>query len=209
MTARTAGSDLLDRLRQVSFPTLGHLLEEGFVHPAVRALFPGAPIVGRAATVRIDAADALAMNRALTLLRPGEVLVVDMGSDHRHAPVGAVTACAAREAGAIGVVVDGVATDLADLRRSGLRIFARGTTCLTTKPRAASDSAFAVPVVCGEVTVDQGDLVLADDNGVVFLTDEVANAVVDEALASDAAEPAVLDRLRSGEPAAAVLPPRR
>lgn len=86
---------ILEDLTDVSYPTIGHFLEEGFVSPAIQSLLANVKIAGPAVTVRIAGHDAIAMNRALLALKPGDVLVVDMLGDHRHAPVGAVTAAAA------------------------------------------------------------------------------------------------------------------
>ena len=137
--------------------------------PAIRSLLDGVKVAGPAVTVRIAEHDAFAMNRALLELYPGAVLVVDMSGDHRHAPVGAVTAAAATAQGAAGVVVDGVATDILELRATGLPVFARGTSCLTTKRVHSGGSAVNVPVQCGGVQVNPGDWVLGDDNGVIVL----------------------------------------
>lgn len=200
---------LLARLADVSYPTLGHFLEEGFVDPAIQSLLRDLPggvkIAGPAVTVRIADNDAVAMNHALLALRPGDVLVVDMSGDHRHAPVGAVTAAAAAAQGATAIVVDGVATDVLELQETGLPVFARGTSCLTTKRLHGSGSAVNVPILCGGVTVNPGDLVLGDANGLVVLSPEVAEHVLEEALASDAAEPALLARIMAGEPLASIL----
>lgn len=196
---------LLARLREISLPTIGHFLEDGFVDPGIRSLLAGVKVVGRAVTVSIGSADAVTLNLGLLALTPGDVLVVDMNGDDRHAPVGAVTACAAQCAGAAGIVVDGVATDVLELRETGLPVFARGTSALTTKRGGGDPSAVNVPVTCGGVTVHPGDVVLADDNGVVILSAETAAAVVDRALASDLAEPAILARLRAGEALSSVL----
>ena len=196
---------LLDRLLEVSFPTLGHFLEDGFAEFHVRAMVPGVKLAGRAATLRLVDADAIAVNQALARLKPGDVLVIDTGGDHAHAPVGAVTACAAQAAGATGIIVDGVVTDLLELQATRLPVFARGTTALTTKRRGLGTSMFGEAVTCGGVTVRPGDLVLADDNGVLFLDEATAEAVLEQALGSDRAEPATLARLRGGETVAAVL----
>jgi len=196
---------LRERLAAVSFPTIGHFLEDGFVDPAIRSLLDGVKVAGPAVTVRIAENDAYAMNRALLELYPGAVLVVDMSGDHRHAPVGAVTAAAATAQGAAGVVVDGVATDILELRTTGLPVFARGTSCLTTKRVRSAGSAVNVPVQCGGVQVNPGDWVLGDDNGVIVLSAEAAANVLGLALDSDAAEPALLARIEAGEPLESVL----
>lgn len=94
---------LAEKLQRVSFATLGHFLEEGFVASAVRAQVPGVKVIGRARTLRVANADAFAVNRALVGLREGEVLVIDMQGDHHHACVGTVTACAATVQGARGL----------------------------------------------------------------------------------------------------------
>ncbi|MFF2243246.1 RraA family protein [Arthrobacter sp. NPDC058130] len=199
-------AELVQRLRTVSFPTIGHFLEEGFLDSGIRSLLRDVRVVGRAVTVRVAEADAYATNRALALLEPGDVLVIETGNDLAHAPVGAVTGCAAMCRGAAGVVVDGVVTDVVELRAAGLPVFARGTSVLTAKRIASPRSAVNVPVLCGGVMVNPGDVVMADDNGVLVLSAAEAAAVVDAALASDRAEPAILDRLRSGEPIGDVLP---
>jgi len=199
------GGGLAEGLAAVSYPTIGHFLEDGFVDPAIGSLLDGVKVAGPAVTVRIADHDAYAMNRALLELYPGAVLVVDMSGDHRHAPVGAVTAAAATAQGAAGVVVDGVATDLLELRATGLPVFARGTSCLTTKRVRSAGSAVNVPVQCGGVQVNPGDWVLGDDNGVIVLSAEAAANVLGLALDSDAAEPALLARIEAGEPLESVL----
>lgn len=203
---RALDADLVSRLQSVSFPTIGHFLEEGFLDSGVRSMLRNVHIVGRAVTVRVASADAFATNRALALLEPGDVLVIETGHDTTHAPVGAVTACAAQCAGAAGIVVDGVVTDIVELRSAGLPVFARGTSILTAKRKLDANSAVNVPVLCGGVTVNPGDVVMADDNGVLALSPGAAAAIVDLALSTDRAEPDILGRLRSGEAIDAVLP---
>jgi 4-hydroxy-4-methyl-2-oxoglutarate aldolase len=200
-----ADTNVLAGLESVSYPTIGHFLEDGFLDPVIQSLLDGVKVAGPAVTVRIVGNDAIAMNRALLELYPGAVLVVDMDGDRRHAPVGAVTAAAAKARGAAGIVVDGVATDLLELRSTGLPVFARGTSCLTTKRLHGTESAVNVPVTCGDVHVNPGDWVLGDDNGVIMLTQGEAATVLERALASDAAEPELLARIAAGEPLETLL----
>ncbi|MGX0891524.1 4-hydroxy-4-methyl-2-oxoglutarate aldolase [Pseudomonas sp. ADAK2 TE3594] len=198
-------SQLIEQLKAVSFPTLGHFLEEGFADSQLRAMVPNVRLVGRALTLKLVGADAIAVNQALALIQPGDVLVIDTDGDWQHAPVGAVTSCAASCAGAVGIVVDGAVTDLLELREAGLPVFARGTSLLTTKLHGRGDSQINQPIHCAGVTVHPGDLVLADDNGVLFLDPVTAQNVIERALASDRAEPCLLERLRAGEPVSQVL----
>jgi regulator of RNase E activity RraA len=198
-------SQLIEQLNAVSFPTLGHFLEEGFADSQLRAMVPNVKLVGRALTLKLVGADAIAVNQALALIQPGDVLVIDTDGDWQHAPVGAVTSCAASCAGAVGIVVDGAVTDLLELREAGLPVFARGTSLLTTKLHGRGDSQINQPIHCAGVTVHPGDFVLADDNGVLFLDPVTAQNVIERALASDRAEPQLLTRLMAGEPVSSVL----
>jgi regulator of RNase E activity RraA len=197
--------ELEAKLQRVSFATLGHFLEDGFVSHEVRSQLTGVKVVGRARTLRVVNADAFAVNHALVSLLPGEVLVIDMQGDHHHACVGTVTSCAATAKGARAIVVDGAVTDVVELRAAGLPIFARGTSLLTTKLRSDPASAQNVEIQCGGVTVVPGDWVLGDDNGLLIASTEALEGVIDIALASDAAEPALLERMKSGEPIDTVL----
>ena len=197
--------ELEAKLQRVSFATLGHFLEDGFVSHEVRSQLTGVKAVGRARTLRVVNADAFAVNHALVSLLPGEVLVIDMQGDHHHACVGTVTSCAATAKDARAIVVDGAVTDVVELRAAGLPIFARGTSLLTTKLRSDPASAQNVEIQCGGVTVVPGDWVLGDDNGLLITRTEALEAVIDIALASDAAEPALLERMKSGEPIDTVL----
>jgi regulator of RNase E activity RraA len=196
---------LRSKLERVSFATLGHFLEDGFVSHAIRSQLQDVKVIGRAFTLRVSNADAYAVNQALIGLSAGDVLVIDMQGDHQHACVGTVTSCAARVRGAQGIIVDGVVTDVVELREAGLPIFARGTSLLTTKLRADAGSAHGLPISCGGVNVQPGDWVLGDDNGLLITTGEALREVIDIALASDAAEPALIERMLALEPLETIL----
>ena len=197
--------ELQAKLERVSFATLGHFLEDGFVSHEIRSQLLGIKMIGRAFTLRVANADAYAVNQALIGLAAGDVLVIDMQGDHRHACVGTVTSCAARVGGAQRIIVDGAVTDIVELREAGLPIFARGTSLLTTKLRADADSALGVSINCGGVNVEPGDWVLGDDNGLLIARGEALREVIDIALASDAAEPALIKRMLALEPLETVL----
>ncbi len=192
--------ELQAKLQQVSFATLGHFLEDGFVTHEIRCQLQGVKMIGRAFTLSVANADAYSVNQALMQLAAGDVLVIDMQGDHQHACVGTVTSCAARVRGAQGIIVDGVVTDIVELRGAGLPIFGRGTSLLTTKLRADPGSAVGLPIHCGGVSVQPGDWVVGDDNGLLIVPGQTLREVIDVALASDAAEPGLIRRMLALEP---------
>lgn len=187
---------LKSQLDTLSFPTLGHFLEEGFCTPHIQHLAGTRRMIGRAATARVHDNDALTVNAALERLRPGEVLFIEMADDHLHAPIGSITRAHAVSRGAAGIVVDGPVTDIAELCQSfrghSLPVYGRGTTCLTTKRHDAVRGEVGVPIVVGGTLVRPGDIALGDENGVVVLPETVLVENLPAALDSDAAESALL-----------------
>ncbi|KQR50828.1 demethylmenaquinone methyltransferase [Leifsonia sp. Leaf336] len=191
-------ADLVEKLERVSFPTLGHYLEEGFADPGITRVAGARRVVGRAITVRTTATDSTMLHHAAGLVEPGDVVVIDTGGDVRHAPLGEVVASALAFRGAAGAIVDGSATDIDEIAELGLPVYARGLSMLTTKLHDIDAGGLNVPVVVGGVVVNPGDVVLADANGVLFAPVHVLGALVDTALADDAEEPELVDELRAG-----------
>lgn len=191
-------SALLDLLRQAEPATIGHFRHVGFMEPAIRGLLPDRRIAGTAVTVRCAGTDTTIIHYALGKLRPGDVLVIDRAGDHRHAACGGGVAFAARAAGCVGIIIDGMATDIAELREYGLPVWARGLSPVTGK-RSFSHGEFCTPVSCGGVPVAPGDAILADENGALVLTAAEITADAERAIGMQQAEKKTLARIAAGE----------
>lgn len=203
--------ELTSALRRVEIPTLGHFIDEGFCGRELRPINRGPQLVGFARTLDLSSPDAFAVNRALLAILPGEVLVIRVAGS-AHAPVGAVTAHAAIARGAAGIVVDGPVTDEVALIavQDRLPVFATGLSARTTKRTGAlaeeADGAIDREIEISGVKVRPGDLILGDAHGVLVLPPEgPAPEILAAALASDAAEPALIERIASGEPLASII----
>lgn len=192
--------ETLELARRLAPSTFGHMIEHGFAH-GVRPVTDAVRAVGTAFTVRIPDTDSVAVHYAVDRLLPGHVLVVDMGGDRQRASVGAMVAYTARERGASAIVVDGMATDLQDLRDFGLPVFAGGISPLTTSMRGIEGD-INVPVSIGGAVVTPGQLVIADEDGVLFIDAADWDRLSERALLSQANEDALKVRLRSGVPLA-------
>lgn len=164
------------------FPTalLGHVLDEGFVDEKLRPIVRPARFLGLAVTVRLPDGDLEALVPAVDLLEAGDVLIVDHGGRESVACWGELTSLAAKRRGCVGVVVDGAVTNLAELEGHGLPTFARAVAALGGR-RLGQGGGVNVPVQCGGVSVHPGDLVVADEDGIVVVPpprlDDVAAAV--------------------------------
>lgn len=164
---------VIDLLVKAEPATIGHFLDFGFMDPGIRAWLPDRRIAGTAVTVRFLGDDSTIVHYALGQLRPGDVLVMDRVGDRRHAAVGGGVAFAAREAGCRGIIIDGMSTDIGEIREYGLPVWSRGLSAVTGK-RHFRHGEFCVPINCGGVPVDPGDAIVADENGVLVLKPDVA-----------------------------------
>lgn len=189
---------LLHLLQQVEPATIGHFHDRGFVDGAVKAVTTMARVVGTAVTVRCEGTDGSILHHALGQLRANDFLVVDRAGEQTIACIGGASVLAAKLRGAAGIVVDGCVTDIAELRELGLPVWARGLSARTTRSGGQVGS-FCLPVDCGGVRVQPGDVILADENGLLVMAPSEARALAEKALALQQAEQHTLARLRAGE----------
>ena len=195
-SARLAGSRSCPRTAEVV------VCEPGFCTPRMIPINSGPQMVGTARTLDLREPDALAVNRVLHALTPGDVLVIQVAGG-LHAPVGAVTAAAAIAQGAAGIVVEGPVTDASALCdvQDRLPVFATGLTARTTKRTGhLGDDVLDCEVKVDGVTVRPGDLVLGDRQGVLVLPPEgPGDEILRAALESDQGETSLLARIAAGE----------
>lgn len=172
----------LELLAQVETATVGHSRHLGFMDRAIQPLIRGKRIVGVAVTIAIPGPDSTLLHHALGLLRPGDFVVVDRLGDDRHACWGGGVTISAKAAGAVGGIVDGPCTDLAEIEASEFPMWCRGLSPITTRLYDLG-GAMNLPVACGGVAVNPGDAVLADESGVLVLPREEVRSVAEEAIA--------------------------
>jgi regulator of RNase E activity RraA len=189
---------LVAKLVKAEPATIGHFRNTGFMDPAIRAMQPEVRIAGPAVTVRAPGIDGTIVGYALGQVRRGDVLVIDRAGDHRHAAFGGLVAYACRVAGLAGVIIDGVATDIGEVRKYGVPLWCRGLSAVTTK-RIGLAGEFCVPVSCGGVAVNPGDVIIADECGVVVLERAEAEAAAERAIGMQDAEVKSRARLDAGE----------
>ncbi len=189
---------LLELLVQAEPAVIGHFRYTGFVSPAIRAHFQDRRIAGTAVTVRAPGMDGAMVHYAVGQARPGDVLVIDRCGDESIATIGGAVAYAARAAGVAGIVVDGLVTDLGELRQYGVPVWSRGTSAVTVKTLGLGGE-FCVPVSCGGVGVTPGDAVLADENGILVLPAADIEYSANRALQMMRDEKRTLARIDAGE----------
>jgi regulator of RNase E activity RraA len=189
---------LVAKLVRAEPATIGHFRDWGFMDPAIRAMQSNVRIAGPAVTVHQPGVDGTIIGYALGQLRAGDVLVVDRCGDTRHAGFGGVVAYAAKCAKVAGVIIDGVVADIGEIRQYGVPVWCRGLSAVTTK-RIGMGGSFCAAISCGGVAVRPGDVVIADEVGVVVLDPAEAESAADRAIAMQDAEAKTRARLDAGE----------
>ncbi|MGI6853810.1 RraA family protein [Mesorhizobium sp. 1B3] len=153
----------------------------GVVEGGIRGLYsPMGRIFGSAITVDLTPGDGLLLRAAISVAKPGDVIVANAHGETSRAVLGGVIAMHMVKRGVAGLVVDGVVRDVGEFRQLGLPVMARGFT-----PRSGSTtSGFGevnVPVACGGAVVCPGDIVIGDAEGLVVVprlwAGEVARAI--------------------------------
>ena len=154
---------------------------------AIRPLWAGMPrVAGPAFPVRCPPGDNLMLHAAIHRAPPGSVVVVAAGDAH-FAVAGGNVCAVAQKRGIAAFVVDGVIRDLAEVRAARFPVFARGVSPIPGK-KAALD-VFNGTVRCGGVEVAPGDMVVADEEGIVVIPLARCAAVLAAAQAGEAACP--------------------
>ena len=161
---------------KVEVATMGHFVHRGFVRHEIRPLGPiQGTMVGRAITVAIPATDSTLLHHVMSIVEPGDVLVIDRLGDDRHACLGGGVAFGAKCKRVKAVILDGPCTDAEEILEVGLPVYCRGISPITTR---LNDLGGAInrPVSCGGVPVMPGDYVVMDACGVLVVPVEEAPA---------------------------------
>lgn len=189
---------LAEKLSRVETATIGHSQHWGFMDRRIQPLLRNKRVVGPAVTLAIPGQDSTLLHHALGLLRTGDILVVDRLGDDKHACWGGGVTVAAKAAGAVAGIVDGPCTDLTEIEDSDFPVWCRGMSPITTRLYNLGGT-LNLPISCGNVTVRSGDIILADESGVVVLPPGEAEAIADAALSRQERGERNQARVKAGE----------
>lgn len=195
--------DVLERYRHVQTSAVSDSQERVSgatgISPVGNCLAPldGTSMVGTALTVRTRAGDNLAVHQALELARPGDVLVIDARGELSNAILGELMTLYAASRGITGIVLDGAIRDHDELSRGPIPVFARGVSHMG--PYKSGPGAIHSAVTLGGTVVHDGDLVVGDGDGVVFVSPDRLETVLASAEAIMASEINQREAIARGE----------
>ena len=171
--------------------------KRGAMVHTIRPVSPEMRCVGRALTVKCHPGDNLMLIKAVSMAKPGDVIVADMGNIIDNGPFGEVLAVECLHRGVAGLVLSCGIRDTSALVSRGFSAFSAGVSVFGTAK--ATKGSINHDVIVGGVLVQPGDLVLGDRDGVVVVPFEEAQTVLEAANKRRDGEAVTMQRLENGE----------
>ncbi|WP_397406324.1 RraA family protein [Polaromonas sp.] len=172
----------------------------GALHGRITALRPRMKLAGPAFTVEVRPGDNLMIHAAMALAQPGDVLVIDGQSNQTAALMGTIMMTACKQLGLAGVVIDGAVRDSLEIDEMDYPVFSVGTS--PNGPTKQVGGRIGHPVSVGGVTVNPGDFIIGDGDGVVVVERGKIEALLPLAAHKVAAEATRIVQIKEGKTSA-------
>lgn len=192
-------SDLVNEFEGIPTPVISDVTTkyENTMSHEIKPIYDDISMAGTAVTVKTYPGDNLMAHKAVTLAEPGDVLVIDANEYTEAGLWGELISTSCKEHGLQGTVIDGAARDTNKIEELDYPVYARAVS-----PKGsykAHPGSINIAVSCGGLTVEPGDIVVGDDEGVAVVKPEYAEDVLEAAKDKLNSEAEMKERLQDGE----------
>jgi regulator of RNase E activity RraA len=169
----------------------------GTLDGRITAISPGLRMAGPAFTIEVRPGDNLMIHAAMSMAKPGDILVIDGKGDRTCALMGSIMINACKKLGLGGVILDAAVRDCEELRELGFPVYSVGTN--PNGPTKFVPGRINWPISCGGASINPGDLIVGDADGVVVVEREKAESLLDLAAKKVADERARIADIVAGK----------
>lgn len=197
-TIERTAIETVDALAPIGTATVHEAMGRiGYLGPELTPIQQDVRVAGTAVTVSSHPGDNLMLHAAVEVCQPGDVLVVTTTAPSTHGMFGDLLASSLIARGVRGLVMDAAVRDTADLREMGFPVWTRHVSCQGTVK--ATPGSVNVPIAINGVGISPGDVICADDDGVVVVARSEAEWALDKSNERLSKEEATRTRLEAGE----------
>ncbi len=188
----------IERFREIPAANISDASSRLFaMHAGIKPLGKKKKLIGPALTVKSSMADNFIFHKALTLAKPGDIMVVNACGDTNHSVCGDVMFRYAQKMGVAGFVVDGCIRDADYLQENDFPVFALGTT--PRGPYKNPVGEINTDIACAGQVIHPGDLIVGDEDGVVVVRQEDMDVIYEKVMAVRKKEALMSEIIESGE----------
>ncbi len=155
------------------------------------------PLLGTAITVKTRPGDNLLLYKAIDMAQPGDIIVVDAQGDLTNSITGELMITLMQELGISGLIVDGAIRDLGAIKEMDFPVYAAGVQ--PKGPYKDGPGEINVPISCGGVVVNPGDILVGDDDAVVAILPKDAPELLKKAKATVAKEAGIMESIKNNK----------